>query len=79
MVIRHVNVGCASCRFAGQCGQKGNPGPDPMALTSQQLVALACALARVGAVICDVGHVGASAFGRPDLDRQPYIWDIKED
>lgn len=50
---------------------------DPMALTSAELVELACMLARVGSVICDLG--GKAAPGATaDVD-QPYIWDLPED
>ena len=51
---------------------------DPLKLTSAQLIQLACAIARVGAIICDVGKVGSEQrYGL--LDEEPYIWDLKED
>ena len=70
---------CASCRYLGRnCG--GPEGSqlhtlDPGSLTSRQLVDLACALARVGTLICDLGGVGHVAATAQD---EPYIWDIEE-
>lgn len=49
---------------------------DPLSLSSKDLVALACAVARVGALLCDVGQ-RATPFHQ--LGDPPYIWDIKED
>lgn len=71
------------------------PGLDgnPLDMSSAQLVQLACGLARVASVLCDVGGVGSDqASGLPrvgpagvhgwltpaSLD-QPYIWDCPEE
>ena len=51
---------------------------DLAGLSREQLIQLACTLARLGAVICDVGKVGAEQrYGL--LDEEPYIWDLKEE
>lgn len=74
---------CPGCRFLGQnCGGLEGlppvPTVDPMSLSSKQLVDLACALARVGTLICDIGQPmkGSLSAGAGET---PYIWDIKED
>lgn len=67
------------------CPLGGLRGPLPpswngpaTAMSKEQLLQLACAIARVGALICDVGKVGTEKrYGL--LDEEPYIWDIKEE
>jgi len=72
---------CASCRYLGRnCG--GPEGVDlhtvdPMSLTSKQLTDLACTLARVGTLICDLAGLGHQASAGADAE-PPYIWDIEE-
>lgn len=46
------------------------------ALTAGEMVSIACTIARLSSVLCDLGGVAGSA--RADLIDQPYIWDIKE-
>ena len=47
-------------------------------LSREELLRLACTLARLGAVLCDVGKVGSEQrYGI--VDEHPYIWDLKED
>lgn len=53
----------------------GQVNPDPLSLSSKDLVALACAVARLGSVICDLGVQGGSTT---QADEEPYIWDIEE-
>jgi hypothetical protein len=51
-------------------------------LRSAELLQLACAIARVGAIICDVAGVagGNNSAGKfLPASEQPYIWDMKED
>ena len=65
----------------------GPAGPNPLDMSSKELLALACTIARVASVLCDVGQVGAT--GRwPDPDPhargiaqedEPYIWDLPEE
>jgi len=75
-------MNCGDCQYLGRnCGGvEGDPGAntvDPLSLSSRQLLELACTVARIGTVICDVAGMGAD----PDraLAEEPYIWDIKED
>jgi hypothetical protein len=49
---------------------------DPLSLSSQQLIQLACTVARIGTVICDLGKVSALVH---EIADPPYIWDTKED
>lgn len=57
----------------------GQVNVNPLSLSSEDLVALACALARIGTVICDVAGTSGSAGPDPKMTEEPYIWDIKED
>ena len=68
---------CSKCGLAGLCTRsQGDPGVSPYSLTSKELLTLACALARVGSVVCDLGQVG-SAVPRGKSE-EPYIWELKE-
>ena len=74
-------MNCADCQYLGRnCGGvEGDPGLptiDPLSLSSRQLIEIACTLARVGTVLCDLGGK-ATPFHQ--LGDPPYIWDIKED
>jgi len=54
-------------------GPEGNQAyADPMSLTTKQLVDLACSLARIGTVLCDLGGMH-QAQAQAD---EPYIWDV---
>ncbi len=68
---------CASCPSRSSCGDPGYASgvPDPR-LSGKQLVSLACTIARVASVVCDVGGVKASRELSPE--EQPYIWDLEE-
>jgi len=75
---------CVGCQYLGSnCGGvEGDPGThtvDPLSLSSRQLVELACTLARIGTVICDVAGAGAPIGATAKLLDEPYIWDVKED
>lgn len=77
-------MNCGGCQYLGRnCGGiEGDPGAhtvDPLSLSSRQLLELACSLARVGTVICDVAGMGAPDQDDRQLTEEPYIWDIKED
>ncbi len=76
-------MNCAGCQYLGRnCGgSEGDPRVptvDPLSLSSQQLLEIACTIARIGTVICDLGRVSPLRSQRPEMD-EPYIWDIKED
>lgn len=76
---------CGGCQYLGRnCGGiEGDPGAhtvDPLSLSSRQLLEIACTLARVGTVICDVAGVqGSRIDSSSSPEDPPYIWDIKED
>ena len=75
-------MNCTGCQYLGRScgGGEGDPvmhTVDPMSLSSHQLIELACAVARIGNVICALGGVGQGARFGPSVD-EPYIWDIKE-
>ena len=78
-------MNCVGCQFLGtNCGGiEGNPGShtvDPLSLSSRQLFELACAVARIGTVICDLGRAGPDALQHSLVgDDMPYIWDIIEE
>lgn len=79
-------MNCRTCQYLGRhCGGlEGNPGDelpsiDPMSLSPRELLSIACAIARLGTLFCDLGKVGPSAaVARSDID-EPYIWDTKEE
>ena len=77
-------VSCGGCRYLGRnCGGvEGDPGThtvDPLSLSSRQLLELACTVARISTVICDVAGVQGAAIAASDISDKPYIWDIEED
>jgi hypothetical protein len=47
-------------------------------LSKEQLIQLACTLARVGAALCEVLEP-RERIRYGIVDEDPYIWDIKED
>ena len=55
---------------------KGQPIEGMQRLTTQEILQVACALARVGSLLCDIGDVGAAPGARA-VD-QPYIWDTED-
>ncbi len=63
------------------CPVRGNglrlAEPVVTGLSKEQLIQLACTLARVGAALCEVVEPREQRYGI--VDEEPYIWDLKED
>lgn len=84
-------MNCSACVNRNSCGARaasGDPAAVSAAITGEQIVQIACAAARVGSLLCDIGGVGlAQERGHPRVDPavarllllpddEPYIWDV---